>query len=40
MNGPRVAIVNETLARHFWPNGGAVGRVITSGPTAFKSSAS
>jgi predicted permease len=31
-NGPRVAIVNETLARHFWPNGGAVGRVITVGP--------
>jgi predicted permease len=29
---PRVAIVNETLARHFWPNGGAVGRVITVGP--------
>ncbi|HYU68234.1 MAG TPA: ABC transporter permease [Burkholderiales bacterium] len=32
MDGPRVAIVNETLARHFWPNGGAVGRVITVGP--------
>ena len=32
MTGPRVAIVNETLARHFWPNGGAVGRVITVGP--------
>ena len=31
MDGPRVAIVNETLARHFWPNGGAVGRVITVG---------
>ena len=24
-DGPRVAIVNMTLARHFWPNGGAVG---------------
>ena len=32
MDGPRVAIVNETLARHFWPNGGAVARVITVGP--------
>ena len=31
MDSPRVAIVNETLARHFWPNGGAVGRVITVG---------
>jgi predicted lysophospholipase L1 biosynthesis ABC-type transport system permease subunit len=32
MAGPRVAIVNQTLARHFWPNGGAVGRVFTVGP--------
>jgi predicted permease len=31
-DGPRVAIVNETLARHFWPNGGAVGRMMTVGP--------
>jgi putative ABC transport system permease protein len=31
MDGPRVAIVNETLARHFWPNGGAVGRALTVG---------
>jgi putative ABC transport system permease protein len=31
MDGPRVAIVNETLARHFWPDGGTVGRVITIG---------
>jgi len=26
--GARVAIVNETLARHFWPRGGASGHVI------------
>jgi predicted permease len=32
MDGPRTAIVNETLARHFWPNGSAVGRAITVGP--------
>jgi predicted permease len=32
MGSPRAAIVNETLARHFWPNGAAVGRVITVGP--------
>ena len=32
MNGPRVAVVNETLARHFWPNGGAAGRVMRLGP--------
>ena len=32
VNGPRVAVVNETLARHFWPNGGAVGRVMVLGP--------
>jgi putative ABC transport system permease protein len=31
-DGPRVAVVNETLARHVWPNGGAVGRVLTVGP--------
>jgi predicted permease len=31
IDGPRVALVNETLARHFWPSGGAVGRVITVG---------
>jgi len=30
-NGPRVAIVNETLARHFWPTGGAIGRVLIVG---------
>ena len=23
--GPRVVLVNETLARRLWPNGGAVG---------------
>jgi predicted permease len=32
MDGPRTAIVNETLARHFWPNGSAVGRAIAVGP--------
>jgi hypothetical protein len=31
MGGPRVGIVSETLARHVWPNGGAVGRMITVG---------
>jgi predicted permease len=31
IGGPRVAIVNETFARHFWPGGTAVGRVITVG---------
>jgi predicted lysophospholipase L1 biosynthesis ABC-type transport system permease subunit len=31
VDGARVAIVNETLARHFWPNGGAVGRAFTVG---------
>ncbi len=30
-SGPRVAIVNETLARHLWPQGGAVGSVVTIG---------
>jgi predicted permease len=29
--GPRVAVVNEPLARHFWPTGGAVGSAITIG---------
>jgi predicted permease len=29
--GPRVALVNETLARHVWPNGSAVGRVMILG---------
>ena len=32
MDGPRVAVVNETLARHVWPNGGAVGSVMIVGP--------
>jgi predicted permease len=31
MDGPRAAIVNETLARHFWPDGGTGGRAITIG---------
>ena len=30
-DGPRVAIVNMTLARHFWPNGGAVGSQMNVG---------
>jgi putative ABC transport system permease protein len=29
--GPRGVIVNEALARHFWPNGSAVGNVVTIG---------
>jgi len=29
--GVRVAIVNETLARHFWPAGGAVGQPLLLG---------
>jgi predicted permease len=29
--GPRAVIVNETLARHFWPAGGAVGSAVTIG---------
>jgi predicted permease len=28
-NAPRRAIVNDTVARHFWPRGGAVGSVVT-----------
>jgi predicted permease len=28
---PRAVIVNETLARHFWPTGGAVGQMVTIG---------
>lgn len=31
MNDTRVALVNETLARHFWPSGAAVGRVLIVG---------
>ena len=30
-DGPRVAIVNETRARHFWPNGSAVGSQMNVG---------
>jgi ABC-type antimicrobial peptide transport system permease subunit len=29
--GPRVAILNETLARHLFPQGGAIGRRLTIG---------
>jgi putative ABC transport system permease protein len=32
LDSPRVAVVNETLARHFWPSGGAVGSVMMAGP--------
>ena len=28
-DGPRVAVVNETLARSFWPEQGALGRTVT-----------
>ena len=31
MDAPRVAVVNATLARHVWPNGGAVGSLMTLG---------
>jgi len=31
-DGARVVLVNETLARHFWPNGGAVGSTVSIGP--------
>jgi predicted permease len=30
-DGPQVAIVNETLARHFWPNGTSVGSPLIVG---------
>jgi predicted permease len=31
IDGPRTAVVNETLARHVWPNGEAVGSVLLVG---------
>ena len=31
-DGPRVAVVNETLARRVWPTGGAVGSAMIIGP--------
>ena len=31
-DGPRVALVNETLARRLWPKGGGVGSTVTIGP--------
>jgi putative ABC transport system permease protein len=30
-DGPPATIVNETLARHFWPQGGALGSTLTIG---------
>jgi len=33
-SGPRVAIVNQTLARHLWPRGNAVGSALTIGGRA------
>jgi predicted permease len=36
MNGPRVAMVNETLAGHFWPGGGAIGSVMILGDHSFE----
>lgn len=32
--GAPVVIVNEEIARHFWPNGGAVGRTLYDGDVA------
>jgi putative ABC transport system permease protein len=32
-NGPPLAIVNETLARRFWPRGGAAGSAVMLGAT-------
>jgi putative ABC transport system permease protein len=34
ITAPRVAIVNETLARRLFPNGGVVGRHVRMGPSA------
>jgi putative ABC transport system permease protein len=33
-NNPRVAIVDERIARNYWPNGGAIGKRIRFGPPA------
>jgi predicted permease len=35
-SAPHVAIVNEALARRFWPDGGAVGRRIHNGETSIE----
>jgi len=35
-DGPRVALVNEALARRLWPKGGAVGSHVTIGPRRYE----
>jgi predicted permease len=35
-DGPRVAMVNEALARHVWPKGNAVGSHVTIGPRRYE----
>ena len=35
-DGPRVAIVNEALARRLWPKGGVVGSRVTIGPRRYE----
>lgn len=34
VTGAKVAIINETMAKHFFPDGNAIGRHITSGTTS------
>src|SRR6185295_12580078 len=33
---PRVAMVNDALARRLWPNGGAVGNTVTIGSNRYE----